>query len=76
MGDVPSSSRISHAVRESSLAVDMPYSSDLFSVSVGSGTIVLNTLRIVPFLHSDPAADLILENIVCEIGKRGDEHVA
>ena len=76
MGDVPSSVRISHAVRESSLAVDMPYSSDLFSVTVGSGAIVLNTLRISQYLHRDPAADLILENIVCEICKRGNDHAA
>jgi hypothetical protein len=76
MGEPPSSLRISHAVRESSLAVDMPYSSDLFSVEVGSGAIVLNTLRIVQFLGRDPAADLILENIVCEICKRGNDHAA
>jgi hypothetical protein len=76
MGDIPSSIRISHAVRESSLAVDMPYSSDLFSVGVGSGAIVLNTLRIAPYLHRDPAADLILENIVCEICKQGNDHAA
>ena len=76
MGDVPSSTRISHAVRESSLAVDMPYSSDLFSVPLGSGAVVLNTLRITPYLHRDPAADLILENILCEICKRGDDHAA
>ncbi len=76
MGDVPSSIRISHAVLESSLAVDMPYSSDLFSVAIGSGAIVLNTLRIGPSLHRDPAADLILENIVCEICKRGNDHAA
>ncbi len=76
MGDVPSSMEISHAVRESSLAVDMAYSSDLFSVAVGSGAIVLNTLRIVPQLHHDPAADLILENIVGEICKRGNDHAA
>jgi hypothetical protein len=76
MGDVPPSIRISHAVRESSLAVDMPYSSDLFSVTVGSGAIVLNTLRITQYLHRDPAADLILENIVCEICERGNHHAA
>jgi len=76
MGDVPSSITISHAVRESSLAVDMPYSSDLFSVAVGSGSVVLNTLRIVQHLSRDPAADLILENIVCEICKRGNDHAA
>ena len=76
MGDVPSSTRISHAVRESSLAVDMAYSSDLFSVAVGSGTVVLNTLSIAQNLHRDPAADLILENILCEICKRGNDHAA
>lgn len=76
MGDVPSATRVSHAVRESSLAVDMPYSSDLFSVCVGSGAVVLNTLRIAQFLNRDPAADLILENIVCEISKRGNDHAA
>ena len=37
MGDQPSSLAISHAVRESSLAVDMPYSSDLFSVRLRFG---------------------------------------
>lgn len=76
IGDVPSSVRISHAVRESSLAVDMPYSSDLFSVPVGSGAMVLNTLRIVQHVGRDPAADLILENILCEACKRGSDHAA
>lgn len=76
MGNPPSSIAVSHAVRESSLAVDMPYSSDLFSVAVGSGAIVLNTLRILPHLQRDPAADRILENILCEVCKRGNDHAA
>lgn len=76
MGDPPSSMTLHHAVRESSLAVDMPYSSDLFSVAVGSGAVVFNTLRIAQYVNRDPAADLILENIICDICKQGSDHAA
>lgn len=67
MNDPPQNLTMSHAIRESSLAVDMPYSSDLFSLSVGSGHLVLTSLRIAQYLNLDPAADIILENIISEL---------
>jgi hypothetical protein len=76
MNDPPSSIGIGHAVRESSLAVDMAYSSDLFSVTVGSGQLILNSLRIAQYLNRDPAADRILENILCEANKGGNSNAA
>ena len=76
MNDPPSSIGMNHAVRESSLAVDMPYSSDLFSVTVGSGQLILNSLRIAQHLNHDPAADRILENILSESNKPGSSHAA
>ena len=76
MNRPPSSTNISHAVRESSLAVDMPYSSDLFSASIGSGHLVLNTLRIAQYLGRDPGADIVLENIICECTKQGSGNAA
>jgi hypothetical protein len=76
MNRPPTSTKIRHAVRESSLAVDMPYSSDLFSVSLGSGHLVLNTLRIAPYLGRDPVADILLENIICECTKQGRGNAA
>jgi hypothetical protein len=60
----PQAVNLSHAVMESSLAVDMPYSSDLFCVKIGKGRLVLTSLRIAQNLGRDPAADLILENII------------
>ena len=56
-----------HAVMEDNLAVDTPYTSDLFSLPLGAGKLVLTSLRIVPGLNTDPAADRILENIVNEL---------
>ena len=76
MNRPPSSARVRHAVRESSLAVDMPYSSDLFSASIGSGQLVLNTLRIAQYLDKDPSADILLENIICECAKQGSDNAA
>jgi hypothetical protein len=76
MNRPPSSTNVRHAVRESSLAVDMPYSSDLFSASIGSGQLVLNTLRITQFLGRDPGADILLENIICECTKQGNGNAA
>ncbi len=76
MNDPPSSIRINHAVRESSLAVDLPYCSDLFTVSVGSGQLVLNSLRIAQFLGRDPAADILLENILSELTKVGNSNAS
>jgi hypothetical protein len=76
MNRPPSSAGVRHAVRESSLAVDMPYSSDLFSASIGSGQLVLNTLRIAQYLDKDPSADILLENIICECAKQGSDNAA
>ena len=76
MNRPPSSTKVHHAVRESSLAVDMPYSSDLFSASIGSGNLVLNTLRIAQYLGRDPSADIVLENIICECAKQGSGNAA
>jgi hypothetical protein len=76
MNRPPSSTNVRHAVRESSLAVDMPYSSDLFSASIGSGHLILNTLRIAQFLGRDPGADILLENIICECTKQGSDNAA
>lgn len=64
MNGAPLGLRATHAVREANLAVDMPYSSDLMSISVGSGTLVLTSLRIGEHLGQDPAADKIMENIL------------
>jgi hypothetical protein len=58
---------VRHAVMESNVAVDTPYTSDLFSLPLGAGRLVLTSLRIVPGLNTDPAADRILENIVSEL---------
>lgn len=74
LNDQPPALQIQHAVRESSLAVDMPYTSDLFSVSSGLGTLVLTSLRIAQYLNQDPAADTILENVVAQL--IGETHVA
>jgi hypothetical protein len=74
VNDQPPALQIQHAVRESSLAVDMPYTSDLFSVSSGLGTLVLTSLRIAQYLNQDPAADTILENVVAQL--IGETHVA
>jgi hypothetical protein len=54
-------------VRESNLAVDIPYTSDLLSLPTGSGRLVLTSLRIGEHLNEDPAADTILEDIVAEL---------
>jgi hypothetical protein len=63
----PSDLLIRHAVRESNLAVDIPYPSDLCSMTAGSGKLVLTTLRIGEQLSKDPAADTILENILADL---------
>jgi hypothetical protein len=55
---------VERAVVEFSLGVDAPYTSDLFSVSLGKGTLVLNTLHLAEHLGTDPAADGILQNII------------
>jgi hypothetical protein len=57
-------------VVEFSLAVDAPYTSDLFSVSYGQGTLVLNTLHLAEHLDIDPAADRILENIIRTLARQ------
>ncbi len=64
MNNPPKAVDFSHAVRESSVAVDMPYCSDLFAINVGHGQLVLTSLHIVQNLDTDPAADIILENII------------
>jgi hypothetical protein len=71
MNDPPVDLPIRYAVRESNLAVDMPYTSDLLSVPSGSGTLVLTSLRIAQYLNQDPAADMVLENIVGELINKG-----
>jgi Glycosyl hydrolases family 2, sugar binding domain len=67
MDNQPADLPIRHAVRESNLAVDIPYTSDLCSMSVGSGKLVLTSLRIGDHLNLDPAADKILENVLAEL---------
>ena len=69
MNDQPQDIQISHAVMESSLAVDIPYTSDLFSVPVGQGILILTSLRIGDYLGIDPASDKVLENILLAITK-------
>jgi hypothetical protein len=71
----PQDLSLDRAVVESSLHVDLPYTSDLFSVPCGQGTLVLNTLRIAEHLGSDPAADHILENILTKLTE-GSKSVA
>ena len=71
MNRPPASTLIRHAVRESSVAIDMPYSSDLFSASIGSGQLVLNSLKIVQHLGHDPGADILLENLLRECSRQG-----
>jgi hypothetical protein len=58
---------LDRAIVESSLHVDLPYTTDLASVPFGKGTLILNTLRIVENLGTDPAADRILENILTNL---------
>jgi hypothetical protein len=58
------------AVVEFSLGVDAPYTSDLFSLSWGQGTLVLNTLHLAEYLDVDPAADRILENIIRTLARQ------
>lgn len=60
----PDNLAISSAVLESCVHVDLPYTSDLLSVQIGKGTLVLSTLRIAEYIGIDPAADRILENIL------------
>jgi hypothetical protein len=67
MNDQPQGLQIRHAVREFNLALDMPYTSDLLSLAVGQGTLVLTSLRLAEHLDQDPAADRILENILTEL---------
>jgi hypothetical protein len=61
---------VERAVVEFSLGVDAPYTSDLFSVSCGRGTLVLNTLHLAEHLDADPAADRILENILKTLARQ------
>jgi len=63
----PSGLRLSRAVVQSTVHVDMPYTSDLFSFACGKGDVVLNTLRLAEHLDSDPDADRILENILLSV---------
>jgi hypothetical protein len=67
MDNQPPDMPIRHAVRESNLAVDIPYTSNLCSIPAGSGKLVLTSLRIGDHLNDDPAADKILENILAEL---------
>ena len=60
----PELAQVDRAVAEFSLGVDAPYTSDLFSISWGKGTLVLNTLHLAENLDDDPAADRILQNII------------
>ena len=69
MDDQPPNLRMERAVIESSLHVDAPYTSDLFVVSFGEGLLVLNTLHLAENAGVDPAADLILENIMEYLGR-------
>lgn len=66
----PDDLAIDRAVVEASVHVNIPYTADLFSLSLGEGTLVLTTLRIADFLDGDPAADRILENILQTFGAR------
>jgi hypothetical protein len=75
MNDQPPDLTVRHAVRESSLAVDIPYTSDLCSMTTGLGKLVLTSLRIGENLNQDPAADIIMENILAEL-IAGDSHNA
>ena len=61
---------VDRAVVEFSLGVDAPYTSDLFSVSWGKGTLVLNTLHLAEHLDTDPAADRILQNILRTLARQ------
>ena len=63
----PEGLTLDRAVLESSLHVDIPYTSDLMTVSSGKGKLILTTLRIAEHLGTDPAADRILENILSTI---------
>ena len=74
MDGQPSDLLIGHAVRESNLAVDIPYPSDLCSMTAGSGKLVLTTLRIGEHLSKDPAADTILENILADLIAGDNNH--
>ncbi len=65
----PQLTQVRHAVVESNLAVDGPYTTDLCTVSWGKGTLVLNTLHLGKNLGSDPAADRILENILKDLSR-------
>jgi hypothetical protein len=58
---------IQHAVMESNVEVDTPYTSDLFQIPCGDGILVLTSLQIAPGLNVDPASDRILENIATEL---------
>jgi hypothetical protein len=60
----PELAQVDRAVVEFSLGVDAPYTSDLFSVSWGKGTLVLNSLHLAEHLDDDPAADRIVQNII------------
>ena len=72
--DKPDSVPITSAVVEFCVHVDLPYSSDLMTLNVGEGAMVLNTLRIVEHLDKDPAADRILENLITGVMRlRGGE---
>jgi hypothetical protein len=75
MDNQPPELVIRHAVRESNLAIDIPYTSNLCAIPTGSGTLVLTSLHIGDFLNEDPAADKILENILAEL-TAGNTHNA
>ncbi|HWH57109.1 MAG TPA: hypothetical protein VN682_05720 [Terriglobales bacterium] len=64
LSDKPDGIGLDRAVVESNLEVDLPDTSDLFSMPFGKGRLVLNTLHIAERLNSDPAADRILKNII------------
>ena len=64
LAGVPALAAVDSAVVESALNVDTAYTADLFRAVCGQGTLVLNTLHIAENLNADPAADLILENML------------
>jgi hypothetical protein len=74
MNNQPKGLEIRHAVREFNLALDMPYASDLLSLAVAQGTLILTSLRLTEHLDQDPAADKILENILTELTQDGVHH--
>jgi hypothetical protein len=67
LSEKPQEVSVDAAVLESCVHVDLPFTADLFSLRWGEGTMVLNTLYLVEYLNTDPAADRILENILAAL---------